>query len=219
MSSPSGPLGARPRRLGLVTTVRPALDAALRRTIALRTEALLRAAGAVHDGHVLVEEGRPANAWLEPERILEDPDATGDLCGFLAEHGRGLDLEPLVNYVAGTTPSGRILAFETARQLGVRCLLGDSAQDGATADAARPFSHATERGARILLVDACVSSGNTLDAAISAIESIGGEIVECVVLVDTSGAGRATITSPASGRVYPLRSLWQLDLETDVSAG
>ena len=30
---------------------------------------------------------------------------------------------------------------------------------------------------------------------------------------DRSG-GRSTLTSPDSGRVYPLRSLWQLDLPT-----
>ena len=48
---------------------------------------------------------------------------------------------------------------------------------------------------------------------IPAVEAMGGEIVECVVLVDRSG-GRTTLTSPSTGRVYPLRSLWQLDLPT-----
>jgi orotate phosphoribosyltransferase len=48
---------------------------------------------------------------------------------------------------------------------------------------------------------------------IPAVEAAGGEILECAVLVDRSG-GRATLTSPATGRVYPLRSLWQLDLPT-----
>jgi hypothetical protein len=46
-----------------------------------------------------------------------------------------------------------------------------------------------------------------------AVEAMGGEIVECAVLVDRSG-GRATLTSPTTGRRYPLRSLWQLDLPT-----
>ena len=32
-------------------------------------------------------------------------------------------------------------------------------------------------------------------------------------MVDRSG-GRATLTSPTTGRIYPLRSLWQLDLPT-----
>jgi hypothetical protein len=34
------------------------------------------------------------------------------------------------------------------------------------------------------------------------------------VLVDRSGEDRQTIASPASGRIYPLRSLWRLDLPT-----
>ena len=44
-------------------------------------------------------------------------------------------------------------------------------------------------------------------------DPLGGEIVECAVMVDRSG-GRTTLTSPTTGRVYPLRSLWQLDLPT-----
>jgi orotate phosphoribosyltransferase len=46
-----------------------------------------------------------------------------------------------------------------------------------------------------------------------AVEAMGGEIVECAVLVDRSG-GRSALTSPSTGRVYALRSLWQLDLPT-----
>ena len=43
---------------------------------------------------------------------------------------------------------------------------------------------------------------------------LAAEVVACHVLVDRSGEERSTITSPASGRVYPLRSLWRLDLPT-----
>ena len=49
---------------------------------------------------------------------------------------------------------------------------------------------------------------------IPAVEAMGGEIVECVVLVDRSGGGPNTLTSPTTGRVYPLRALWRLDLPT-----
>ncbi len=48
---------------------------------------------------------------------------------------------------------------------------------------------------------------------IPAVEAMGGEIVECAVIVDRSG-GLAVITSPATGRVYPLRALWRLELPT-----
>ena len=48
---------------------------------------------------------------------------------------------------------------------------------------------------------------------IPAVEAAGGEIVDCHVLVDRSG-GMTTLTSPATGRVYPLSALWVLDLPT-----
>ena len=65
-----------------------------------------------------------------------------------------------------------------------------------------------EPGERVLLVDDILTTGGSLLAMLPAVEAIGGEIVECVVLVDRSG-GLATLTSPATGRVYPLRALWR----------
>ena len=65
----------------------------------------------------------------------------------------------------------------------------------------------------MLLVDDILTTGGSLLAMLPAVEAMGGEIVECVVLVHRSG-GRATLTSPATGRTYPVRSLWQLDLPT-----
>jgi orotate phosphoribosyltransferase len=65
----------------------------------------------------------------------------------------------------------------------------------------------------VLLVDDILTTGGSLLAMLPTVEAAGGEIVECVVLVDRSG-GRSVLTSPATGRTYALRSLWQLDLPT-----
>ena len=47
-----------------------------------------------------------------------------------------------------------------------------------------------------------------------AVEAMGGEIVECVVLVDRSGGRGDPHLADDRADVYPLRSLWQLDLPT-----
>jgi orotate phosphoribosyltransferase len=65
----------------------------------------------------------------------------------------------------------------------------------------------------VLLVDDILTTGGSLQAMLPAVELAGGVIVECLVLVDRSG-GRETLTSPSTGRTYPLRSLWRLDLPT-----
>jgi orotate phosphoribosyltransferase len=197
-----------------VTTLRPGADAALRQVVALRTEALFRSSGAFRDGHFLLKSGRHGDAYVEKFQVLQDPAATSELCGFLAAHGRSPDGAALVDLVAGPTTGGVILAFETARQLGVRSIFAEEVRgdDGALR---REFRRGfrIEPGEPVLLVDDILTTGGSLLAMLPAVEAMGGEIVECVVLVDRSG-GRATLTSPATRRSYPLRSLWQLDLPT-----
>jgi orotate phosphoribosyltransferase len=197
-----------------VTTVRPALTAAARLAIAARTESLFRSSGAFQDGHFRLKSGRHGDAYLEKFQVLQDPVATSELCGFLAEHGRAPGGRPMVDLVAGPTTGGVILAFETGRQLGVRAIFAEEVRtdEGSTR---REFRRGFRigPGERVLLVDDILTTGGSLLALLPAVEALGGEVVECVVLVDRSG-GRATLTSPASGRTYPLRALWQLDLPT-----
>jgi orotate phosphoribosyltransferase len=198
-----------------MTTVLPAIDPAVRKAIALKTEALFRSSGAFREGHFLLKSGRHGDAYVEKFQVLQDPAATSELCGYFAAHGRGLDDEPLVDLVAGPTTGGVILAFETARQLGgVRSIFAEEVRgdDGVTRREFRRGFH-IEPGEKVLLVDDILTTGGSLLAMLPAVEAMGGEIVECVVLVDRSG-GRTTLTSPTTGRFYPMRSLWQLDLPT-----
>ncbi len=198
-----------------MTTIRSAADLAMRAAIAERTQALFRASGAFREGHFQLKSGRHGDAYVEKFAVLSDPAATSELCGYWAARVRGGDgAAPLVDLVAGPTTGGVILAFETARQVGVRGIFAEEVRDGEGATR-REFRRGfmIEPGERVLLVDDILTTGGSLLAMIPAVEALGGDIVECAVLVDRSG-GRATLTSPTTGRVYPLRSLWQLDLPT-----
>ena len=201
-----------------MTTVRPALDAAARRAIATRTEAIFRASGAFREGHFQLKSGRHGDAYVEKFAVLADPAATSELVGYWIAQMRaqgGVDVEArrLVDLVAGPTTGGVILAFETARQLGTLGIFAEEVADadGPRREFRRGFSILP--GERVLLVDDILTTGGSLLAMIPAVEALGGEIVECLVLVDRSG-GRGSLTSPTSGRTYPLRALWQLDLPT-----
>lgn len=192
-----------------MTTIKPAQEVAARAAVAARTEALFRASGAFREGHFLLKSGRHGDAYVEKFAVLADPAATSELCGYWAARVRDA-----VDLVAGPTTGGVILAFETARQLGTRSIFAEEVHDddGATHRAfRRGFTIAP--GERVLLVDDILTTGGSLLAMIPAVEALGGEIVECAVMVDRSG-GRATLTSPTTGRTYPLRALWQLDLPT-----
>lgn len=200
-----------------MTTIKPAIEIGARAAVARRTEELFRSSGALREGHFQLKSGRHGDAYVEKFAVLSDPAATSELVAFwagaFADDEDGDDTR--VDVVTGPTTGGVILAFETGRQLGVRAIFAEEvrAADGSTyREFRRGFR--IERGERVLLVDDILTTGGSLLAMLPAIEAAGGEIVECVVLVDRSGGGTNTLTSPSTGRVYPLRSLWRLDLPT-----
>ena len=198
-----------------MTTIKPGVALAARTAVARRTEELFRASGALRDGHFQLKSGRHGDAYVEKFAVLSEPAATSELCGFWASEVRDADGTPRVDLVAGPTTGGVILAFETGRQLGVRAIFAEEVRDGDGATH-REFRRGfrISPGERVLLVDDILTTGGSLLAMLPAVEAMGGEIVECVVLVDRSGGGTNTLTSPATGRTYPLRSLWRLDLPT-----
>ena len=197
-----------------MTSVRAAAEQAARRALAIRTEELFRRSGALKEGHFLLKSGKHSERYLEKFLVLQDPAATSELCGFWAASHREPDGTPSVDLVAGPTTGGIILAFETGRQLGVRGIFAEEVKD-ADGTTRREFRRGftINPGERVLLVDDILTTGGSLLAMIPAVEAAGGEVLECVVLVDRSG-GLLTLTSPLTGRVYPLRALWRLELPT-----
>ncbi len=197
-----------------MTTLRPTVSAAARAAIAARTEALFRSSGALRDGHFQLKSGRHSDAYLEKFLVLQDPASTSELCGFWSRTYRDREGQPTVDVVAGPTTGGIILAFETGRQLGTRAIFAEEVRD-ADGTTRRAFRRGFEirPGERVLLVDDILTTGGSVLAMLPAVEAAGGSIVACHVMVDRSGA-LETLTSPVTGRVYPLHALWRLELPT-----
>ena len=197
-----------------MTTIRSEAQLAAARAVATRTEELFRQSGALKEGHFLLKSGKHSERYLEKFLVLQDPAATSELCGFWAANHRNEDGSPMVDLVAGPTTGGVVLAFETARQLGVRGIFAEEVK-GPDGTARREFRRGftIAPGERVLLVDDILTTGGSLLAMLPAVESLGGEIVTCAVMADRSG-GMASLSSPKTGRNYPLSALWQLQLPT-----
>jgi len=182
--------------------------------VAARTEALFRTSGAFRDGHFALKSGRHGDRYLEKFQVLQHPAMVSELCGFIASRVRCADGTPDVDVVCGPTTGGVILAFEVARQLGVRGIFAEEVlgTDGAPR---REFRRGfrIDPGGRVLLVDDILTTGGSLLAMVPAVEEAGGELALAAVLVDRSGGLREVI-SRLTGRSYPAQALWTLDIPT-----
>ena len=84
--------------------------------------------------------------------------------------------------VAGPTTGGVILAYEVARQLGLRSVMAERNEDGPGRVIGRDFH--LEPGERVLVVDDVLTTGGSLRETIDAVRAAGGEPVGVAVMVD-----------------------------------
>ncbi len=145
-------------------------------------ERLLADVGALKEGHFLLASGRHSNRYVEKFDLLRNPRATSEACAALIEllQGRRIDV------VAGPTTGGILLAFETARQLGLPAAYAERAGEGS---ARREFRRGTTfpPGARVLVVDDVLTTGGSVRETLAALQAYDVEVVAVAVLVDRSG--------------------------------
>jgi len=90
-----------------------------------------------------------------------------------------------VQVVAGPTTGGIILAYEVARQLGVRGIFAE--KEGNTRAFRRGFGISS--GERVLIVDDILTTGSSMVEVMAAVTRQGGIIIGIGVLVDRSEQG------------------------------
>ena len=139
---------------------------------------IFKMAGAIKEGHFLLASGLHSPVYWEKFRILQQPHYTEKLCRLIAQHFK----KQRIDVVAGPTTGGIILAFETARQLGVRSIFAE--KEGEVRLFRRHFEIAP--GEHILVVDDILTTGSSLRETISAVDKLGGIVVGIGVLVDRS---------------------------------
>lgn len=143
-------------------------------------ERLLREAGAILRGHFLLSSGLHSDTYVEKFELIQHPAITVQLCAGIAERYR----EAGVQTVAGPTTGGAILAFEVARQLGVRSIIAEPAVGGGR-EFRRGFR--LEPGQRVLIVDDVMTTGGAVRHTVEAVEHHDALVLGAGLLVDRSG--------------------------------
>lgn len=137
---------------------------------------IFKEAGAVLEGHFLLTSGLHSPVYWEKFRILQYPHYTEKLCRLIAKHFE----KDKVQVVAGPTTGGIILAFEVARQLGVKGIFAEKEGEGRVFR--RGFT--INPGDHVLVVDDILTTGGSITEVIEAVKNLGGNTIGVGVLVD-----------------------------------
>ncbi len=137
---------------------------------------LLEESGAVLHGHFLLTSGRHSDVYFEKFRVLTQPRVLSALCGEIAAHFAPSGMQ----FVAGPTTGGIIIAFEVARQMGVDAVY---VEDEANAKVLRR-GQVIPAGARVLVVDDVLTTGLSVRETIGAVVASGGIVAGVGVLID-----------------------------------
>lgn len=161
-----------------------------------------REAGALLEGHFLLSSGLHSPKYLQCALVLSDPRRAEVLCRALADDIRQKLGPDGVDLVVGPAMGGVVVAYELARQLGVRGIFAERV----SGDFALRRGFAIPEGARVVIAEDIVTTGLSSRECLNCIEGLGGEVVAVSCFVDRSG-GKAAFG-------VPLVALTELDIPT-----
>ena len=159
---------------------------------------ILKESNALVEGHFILTSGLHSSQYIEKFRILEKPHYTELLCRDIIEHFG----QENITAVAGPMTGGIIIAYETARQLGVKSIFTERV------DGKMKFKRGfnlTEKD-RVLIVEDIITTGGSIIEVIDEVIKFNTKIVGLGYLVDRSN-GRAQFPVPS-------HALLTLDIET-----
>jgi orotate phosphoribosyltransferase len=143
-------------------------------------EFMFEKSGALLKGHFLLTSGLHSPVYWEKALVIQYPEFTEKLCRMMADHYRAAG----ATVVAGPTTPGIILAYETARQLGVRGIFAERDEAGSGRVFRRGFT--IQPGEKVLVVDDILTTGGSISEVIAAVRKLQGQVVGVGVLVQRS---------------------------------
>jgi orotate phosphoribosyltransferase len=137
---------------------------------------ILSNSGAILKGHFVLTSGRHSDTYFEKFRVLEQPEVLVALCREIAENFKVQGVE----FVAGPTTGGIIIAFEVARQMGLQAVYIESENGEKTLRRGKTLP----QDAKVLIVDDVLTTGRSLFESRDAILKAGGNPVGYGVLIN-----------------------------------
>ena len=144
-----------------------------------RALALFKETGALLEGHFQLTSGLHSNQYFQCAKVLQYPRHAEFLCGDIAGHFKGHQIEVVIAPALG----GIVVGQEVGRQLRARTMFAER-KDGLM-QLRRGFE--IRKGERVLVCEDVVTTGGSVGEVISIVRQLGGHPVGVGYVVDRSG--------------------------------
>lgn len=148
---------------------------------------LFRRTGVLVEGHFRLTSGRHSPVFLQCSLVLQYPPYAEMLCRQLAAPFQDSGVQGVIGPALG----GVILAYETARALGVRAVFAE--KEEGQLRLRRGFS--LSPGERFLVVEDAISTGGSVNRILELLAQARAQAIGVAVLADRSG-GRVEFGIP-----------------------
>ena len=138
---------------------------------------IFRKRNAILEGHFKLSSGLHSGKYIQCAKVLEHPDSAEVFCKELAERFKNDD----ISVVIGPAMGGIVVAYELARQLGVRNIFSER-----NADNEMIFKRGFEilEGENCIICEDVITTGKSTKEVIELVKKYGGNLVACASLVD-----------------------------------
>lgn len=143
-----------------------------------RVKAIIEDESLLWKGHFLLASGKHSPIYWEKFRLLENPQLLAEICKPIVDRFSDVGADVVV----GPTLGGVIVAFEVARQLGIRAAFAERLPEG-KGRFFRPPVFLSDQS-RVLIVDDVYMTGRTFRQVVAAIGTTGATIVGAGALID-----------------------------------
>lgn len=159
---------------------------------------ILRDCGSLLDGHFLLSSGKHSNRYCQCAKLLQHPNEADKVLSFVADQVRDLG----ATVVVGPAMGGIVVAYELARQLGIRGVFTERVN----ADMQFRRGFTIENGEKVLISEDVVTTGKSTLETVKAIEELGGEVIGICCIADRR--------APDTVLPFPVFSATSLNVET-----
>lgn len=133
------------------------------------------------EGHFLLTSGRHSDKYMQCAKLFQYPDVSEMICRQLAEQFADMQID----LVVGPAIGGIIMAYEMARQLGVKNIFAE--RENGKMTLRRGFH--VEAGTRVLVTEDVVTTGGSVKEVIALLKDMGAQVVGVGSVVDRSAGG------------------------------